>query len=75
MAGESLKSREGRVDFHRGIYASDEAGRLWVNTTGRQGSGILSSMVAANCLIEISAECATVDVGAPVTIQPFGDLT
>ena len=75
LAGESLKSREGRVDFHRGIYASDEAGRLWVNTTGRQGSGILSSMVAANCLIEISAECATVDVGAPVTIQPFGDLT
>ncbi|MCI0508738.1 molybdopterin molybdotransferase [Chromohalobacter marismortui] len=75
LAGEPLKSRAGRVDFHRGIYTVDEAGQLSVRTTGRQGSGILSSMVAANCLIEIGDECAAVEAGTPVTIQPFGDLT
>lgn len=75
LAGEPLKSREGRVDFHRGIYTGDDAGQLWVRTTGRQGSGILSSMVAANCLIEIGDGRAAVEAGAPVTIQPFGDLT
>ncbi|MCK2043882.1 molybdopterin molybdenumtransferase MoeA [Chromohalobacter sp. TMW 2.2308] len=75
LAGEPLKSREGRVDYHRGIYTSDDAGQLWVRTTGRQGSGILSSMVAANCLIEIGDGCAAVEAGTPVTIQPFGDLT
>ncbi|WP_280562200.1 gephyrin-like molybdotransferase Glp [Chromohalobacter sp. 48-RD10] len=75
LAAEPLKSREGRVDYHRGVYTSDEAGQLWVRTTGRQGSGILSSMVAANCLIEIGDGCAAVEAGALVTIQPFGDLT
>ncbi|WP_280539446.1 gephyrin-like molybdotransferase Glp [Chromohalobacter sp. 11-W] len=75
LAAEPLKSREGRVDFHRGIYTGDDAGQLWVRTTGRQGSGILSSMVAANCLIEIGDGRAAVEAGTPVTIQPFGDLT
>ncbi|MDV6319036.1 gephyrin-like molybdotransferase Glp [Chromohalobacter sp. HP20-39] len=75
LAAELLKSREARVDYHRGVYTSDEAGQLWVRTTGRQGSGILSSMVTANCLIEIGDGCAAVEAGAPVTIQPFGDLT
>jgi len=75
LAAEPLKSRDGRVDFHRGVYSGDETGRLWVRTTGRQGSGILSSMVAANCLIEIGDDRATVEAGEPVTIQPFGDLT
>ncbi|MCT8469638.1 molybdopterin molybdenumtransferase MoeA [Chromohalobacter canadensis] len=75
LAAEPLKSREERVDFHRGVYTGDDAGQLWVRTTGRQGSGILSSMVVANCLIEIGDGCAAVEAGAPVTIQPFGDLT
>ncbi|NWO09028.1 molybdopterin molybdenumtransferase MoeA [Chromohalobacter salexigens] len=75
LAAEPLKSREGRVDFHRGIYTGDDAGQLWVRTTGHQGSGILSSMVVANCLIEIGDGSAAVEAGAPVTIQPFGDLT
>lgn len=70
-AEEPLKSRSGRVDFLRGVYHADESGQLWVRSTGRQGSGILSSMVAANCLIEISAPCAGIEAGETVTLQPF----
>lgn len=74
-AEESLKSRCGRVDFLRGIYHADDEGTLWVRSTGRQGSGILSSMVAANCLIEITAERDGVAPDETVIIQPFGELT
>jgi len=70
-AEESLKTRSGRVDFLRGVYHADESGQLWVRSTGRQGSGILSSMVAANCLIEIAAPCAGIEAGETVTLQPF----
>ncbi|MGC3872938.1 gephyrin-like molybdotransferase Glp [Halomonas sp. GXIMD04776] len=75
IADEPLQSRQGRVDFLRGVYACDDQGRLHVRTTGRQGSGILSSMVAANCLIEIEAARAGVAQGETVTLQPFGELT
>lgn len=75
LAEASLKSRRGRVDFLRGVYHADDKGQLWVRSTGRQGSGILSSMVAANCLIEIAAEKAGVEPGEVVTVQPFGELT
>ncbi|TFH87386.1 molybdopterin molybdenumtransferase MoeA [Billgrantia azerbaijanica] len=73
LAETSLASRAGRVDFLRGVLASDAEGRLWVRSTGRQGSGILSSMVAADCLIEIDPERAEVAAGEPVTVQPLSD--
>ncbi|WP_043526341.1 gephyrin-like molybdotransferase Glp [Litchfieldella xinjiangensis] len=75
IADEPLASRRGRVDFLRGVYHCDESGQLHVRSTGRQGSGILSSMVAANCLIVITADREGVDLGEVVTIQPFGELT
>ncbi|MGM0703461.1 MAG: gephyrin-like molybdotransferase Glp [Pseudomonadota bacterium] len=73
LADEPLASRAGRVDFLRGRLRSDTEGRLWVCSTGRQGSGILSSMVAADCLIEIDPERAEVAAGDPVTVQPLSD--
>ncbi|MHB0774181.1 molybdopterin molybdotransferase MoeA [Halomonas sp. WWR20] len=75
LACETLASREGRTDYHRGVYFMGDDHRLQVRTTGRQGSGLLSSMAAANCLIEIAPEHAEIGIGMPVTIQPFGDLT
>ncbi len=41
-------------------------------TTGRQGSGILTSMLLAECLIEIPAGCATLHAGEPVMVQWLG---
>ncbi|GHA83866.1 molybdopterin molybdotransferase MoeA [Modicisalibacter luteus] len=71
VADDYLSSREGRVDYLRGVYACDDQGQLHVRSTGQQGSGILTSMVAANCLIEIDTARSMVKPGETVTIQPF----
>ncbi len=71
IAEHDLKSRAGRVDYLRGVYRGDPEGRLWVADTGAQGSGILSSMVRANCLIEIAAERPGVARGEAVSIHPL----
>ena len=74
ITDESLKSRLGRTDFFRGIFHLANDGRLHVKTTGAQGSGILSSMVKANCLIMMSEVQESLDCGDSVYIQPFADL-
>ncbi|MDI5891377.1 bifunctional molybdopterin-guanine dinucleotide biosynthesis adaptor protein MobB/molybdopterin molybdotransferase MoeA [Halomonas rhizosphaerae] len=74
IADEALKSRLGRTDFLRGCYHADAEGRLHVRSTGAQGSGILSSMVAANCLIELTDEREGVAPGETVSIQPLHRL-
>ncbi|WP_415894324.1 bifunctional molybdopterin-guanine dinucleotide biosynthesis adaptor protein MobB/molybdopterin molybdotransferase MoeA [Neptuniibacter sp. PT8_73] len=74
IAETSLRSRPGRTDYSRGVYSINDNGELVVRSTGSQGSGILTSMVSANCLIEISDEFAGIDAGQKVTIQPFSDL-
>ncbi len=74
IAEETLKSRLGRTDYSRGVYHINESGQLVVRSTGSQGSGILTSMVMANCLIEITDGFERIDVGEPVLIQPFSDL-
>jgi molybdopterin molybdotransferase len=71
IATESLRSRQGRTEFSRGVYQLDARGQLTVTTTGKQGSGILRSMSEANCLIEISPAVDTVKVGESVTIIPL----
>lgn len=68
---ELLKSREGRSDFHRGLYQVNDEGQLEVATTGAQGSGILTSMHQANCLIRIPDHQAEIPAGQAVNIYPF----
>ncbi|PXX89028.1 molybdopterin molybdotransferase MoeA [Halomonas heilongjiangensis] len=74
LAEHELKSRVGRVDYLRGIYRCDDRGRLTVASTGAQGSGILSSMVKANCLIELAADREVAAPGEAVTIHPLHRL-
>lgn len=71
IALEDLRSRQGRTEFSRGVYAFNAHGQLTVRTTGKQGSGILRSMSEANCLIEIAPAIDTVKVGESVTIIPL----
>ncbi|TLE12588.1 bifunctional molybdopterin-guanine dinucleotide biosynthesis adaptor protein MobB/molybdopterin molybdotransferase MoeA [Vibrio cholerae] len=71
IALEDLRSRQGRTEFSRGVYAFNAQGQLTVRTTGKQGSGILRSMSEANCLIEIAPAIDTVKVGESVTIIPL----
>jgi len=71
VASESIRSRQGRTEFSRGVFHMNENGILEVRTTGKQGSGILRSMSEANCLIEVSPCVDTVKVGESVTIIPL----
>ncbi|MEN8214856.1 MAG: gephyrin-like molybdotransferase Glp [Pseudomonadota bacterium] len=70
----SLKKRPGRMEFQRGILETDEQGRLVVRSTGKQGSGILSSMSQANCFIILPVECGNVAAGCEVLVEPFDGL-
>lgn len=69
-----IKKRAGRKEFQRGVMQRDASGQLTVSSTGAQGSGILSSMSAANCFIHLPAECQGIEPGESVTIQPFAGL-
>ncbi|WP_394250983.1 bifunctional molybdopterin-guanine dinucleotide biosynthesis adaptor protein MobB/molybdopterin molybdotransferase MoeA [Vibrio profundi] len=71
IAAESIRSRQGRTEFSRGVFHMNEHGVLEVRTTGKQGSGILRSMSEANCLIEVSPCVDTVKTGESVTIIPL----
>ena len=69
-ATEPLGKKRGRREFKRGILRFGEGG--WeVRTTGPQGSGILSSMVAGNCLIVLEEERGNVAAGETVRVEPF----
>ncbi|HEV8641515.1 MAG TPA: gephyrin-like molybdotransferase Glp [Methylomirabilota bacterium] len=70
-AAEPMRKKVGRREFKRGILRLDQG--CWeVRTTGPQGSGILSSMVAGNCLIVLEEERGDVAAGDTVLIEPFG---
>ena len=71
IADDALSSRPGRTDYLRGCYRVDAEGRLRVRSTGAQGSGILSSMVMANCLIELTDDRAGAAPGETVGIHPL----
>src|SRR6267142_1036435 len=71
-AMERLGKKTGRREFKRGILTFRDGG--WeVRTTGPQGSGILSSMVAGNCLIVLEEDRGDVAAGELVTVEPFTD--
>ena len=65
---ESIFKKPGRTEFVRGIlYESDG---VWkVKTTGKQGSGILSSMSKANCFIVLTSNKRNVKPGEIVDVQ------
>ncbi len=65
---EKFSKRTDRRHFLRGVLAREE-GVFTVRTTGAQGSGILTSMVKANCLIDIPVEVERVNPGDLVSVQ------
>lgn len=69
-----LKKRPGRKDFQRGIMSTDENGQLIVDTTGIQGSHMLSSMSKANCFIVLERDAGDIEPGTIVEVQPFNEL-
>lgn len=69
-----LRKRPGRFEFVRGILEREASGELVVRPSGAQGSGILTSMSRANCLILLDEDCAGVSSGDTVTVEPFSTL-
>lgn len=71
---QALKKQPGRTDFQRGLLVRNADGELVVDSTGLQGSHVLSSMSRANCFIILPAECGNVPAGTLVEVQPFEGL-
>jgi molybdopterin molybdotransferase len=70
VATEPVEKKTGRREFKRGILTFGPGG--WeVRTTGPQGSGILTSMVLANCFIILEEERGDVKPGQTVQVEPF----
>ncbi len=69
-----LRKRPGRVEFQRGILVTDEKRGWAVQSTGNQGSHILSSMSQADCFIILPLESRGAEPGEEVTVQLFDGL-
>jgi molybdopterin molybdotransferase len=65
---EKFSKRTDRRHFLRGLLTRED-GVFMVRTTGDQGSGILTSMVKANCLIDVPEAVERLNPGDQVTVQ------
>ena len=66
-----LRKKPGRTEYQRGTVALASDGRLCVEATGNQGSGVLSSMVQANGLIVLHHHQGDVASGDEVDVMMF----
>jgi len=64
-----LQKRVGRTEFLRAKLSSDPIGQLWVEPYKNQGSGVLSSMSQADCLIILEAQSSNFERGSFVNIE------
>lgn len=74
QAAEAFRKNAGRSEIQRGVLYNGDEGGLHVRTTGRQGSGVLSSMSKANCFILLEHDREAVAEGDTVTVLPFEQL-
>ncbi|MDI4632164.1 molybdopterin molybdotransferase MoeA [Pelomonas sp. V22] len=71
---QGLRKKPGRTEYQRGIVSRAPDGGWQVETTGDQGSGILSSMSRANGLILLAHDQGSVAAGEAVDVLPFDAL-
>jgi molybdopterin molybdotransferase len=69
-----LRKKPGRTEYQRGIVTRGPDGRWQVAITGSQGSGILSSMSAANGMVVLHHGQGNVAAGDEVDVIPFDGL-
>ncbi|MFZ9429403.1 MAG: gephyrin-like molybdotransferase Glp [Burkholderiaceae bacterium] len=69
-----MRKKPGRTEYQRGIVTCAADGVWQVRITGAQGSGILSSMSAANGLVVLPHESGNVAEGDEVDVWPFEGL-
>ncbi|HJV73734.1 MAG TPA: gephyrin-like molybdotransferase Glp [Noviherbaspirillum sp.] len=69
-----IRKKPGRTEYQRGILSTDATGHRQVRITGSQGSGILSSMSLADCIVVLHAEQGSVAAGDEVDVILFDGL-
>jgi len=74
-AGFSMKSKKGRREWLRASLETGEDGVMRVLKYAHQGSGILTSMVASNGLIELAEDVEDVQEGDLLNFLSFRDMT
>jgi molybdopterin molybdotransferase len=67
----AIRKKAGRTEYQRAVVSSDASGQLCVQTTGDQGSGVLSSMVRANGLMVLHHHQGNVAPGDLVDVMVF----
>ncbi len=73
-SSHSIRKRQGRTEYQRGIARTNSDGQLEVSVTGSQGSGVLRSMAEANCMIVLHDEQTDIRSGDMVHIHLFDGL-
>jgi molybdopterin molybdotransferase len=71
---QSIRKKPGRTEYQRAIVSIDAQGQLCVQTTGDQGSGVLSSMVQANGLMVLPHDQGDIAVGDGVQVMMFAGV-
>jgi len=70
----ALRKKAGRTEYQRAIVSVDGDGQLCAQTTGDQGSGVLSSMVRANGLLVLHHQQGDVAIGDWVDVMVFAGV-
>ncbi len=73
-SGFDFKKKAGRREWLRASLEQDDNGENFVLRYPANGSGIISSMVASDGLIELSEECDFVKQGDLVNFLPFNEV-
>ena len=68
---EAIRKKPGRTEYQRAVVTPASDGSLRVRITGQQGSGVLSSMAAANGLLVLHHEQGNVAVNQEVDVLMF----
>ncbi len=73
-AGFVMKKKPGRREYLRARLVRGADGRLWAEKILREGSGILTSLVEADGLVELAEDSPGVGHGDPVEFVPFSEF-
>lgn len=70
----AMKKKAGRREWSRGKYSIDGAGNPIIEKYPTDGSGIVSSLIWANGLIELAEDITEIKEGDKMTFLPFSEL-
>jgi molybdopterin molybdotransferase len=73
-SGFAWQKKAGRREWLRAWLIPGAGGRLEAQKFAREGSGILSSLVEADGLVELPEDVTRIEPGTPVAFLPFSEM-